>query len=109
MSEIRNNILAEADEIIHGERNEQYGSAEDSFALIADYWNQYVSNKVIKIVRSYEDGHMNVLDWIGEDIVEAHDVSMMMILLKIARTDGTIKKKDNYVDIAGYAALAARM
>ena len=32
----------------------------------------------------------------------------MMCLLKIARANAS-KKKDNYVDIAGYAALAARL
>lgn len=99
MTEYKSDILAEADKIIHGERNEQYGKAEDAFDNIADLWNVYIGQQ-----------------WQNDDGVKlgycyqlnAHDVAIMMILLKIARTQGT-KKKDNYVDIAGYAALAARL
>lgn len=90
MTEIKNDILAEADRIINGERCEQYGKAEDSFELIAEYWTVYIEN---------HSGYGISLN--------AHDVAMMMCLLKIARTHGVEKKKDNYVDICGYAALGA--
>ncbi len=108
MSEIRNNILAEADEIIHGERNEQYGKAEDAFESISSYWNILLNAKMQKIFDGYDVEKYEGMEWSWEEIVEAHDVAMMMILLKVARTKGK-KKRDNYVDIAGYAALAARM
>jgi uncharacterized protein DUF6378 len=87
MTEFKNDILAEADKIINGERNEQYGEAEDNFEAIARLWSAYLGAK---------------------SGLSGHDVAMLMILLKIARTNGR-KKKDNYVDICGYAALAAKL
>lgn len=80
-------ILDEAKKIISGERKDQYGNAEDSFKIIADLWNVYDQYK-------------------GKSEDDAKDVSLKMILLKIARTLGGEDKLDNYVDIAGYAALA---
>jgi hypothetical protein len=90
---IKNDILLEADKIINGERNLQYGEPEDSFKKIGKYWSQYLQDKV----------------GLPIDEISSHDVAMMMILLKVARTDGDKKKRDNYVDIAGYAALAGRL
>lgn len=90
---IANDILAEADRIINGERQEQYGKPEDSFALIASYWNVYLES-------IYKNGQYVMT-------LQAEDVAIMMCLLKIARTQGGQKKKDNYTDICGYAALAA--
>lgn len=89
---ITNDILAEADRIINGERQEQYGKAEDNFDLIAQYWEIYLDNK-------NNDGNYRIT---------TQDVATMQMLLKIARTQGGQAKRDNYVDIAGYAALAAR-
>jgi len=90
MTHIKNDILAEANRIINGERQKQYGIPEYSFALIAKYWNSYLE-------KNYDNSFG----------IYPHDVAMMMCLLKIARTQGGNKKKDNYVDICGYAALAA--
>lgn len=41
------------------------------------------------------------------DIQNERDVAMMMILLKVARDVSGESKRDNLVDIAGYAACAA--
>ena len=82
-------VLLEAASIIQGDRNVAYGEPEDCFGLIANYWNIYMYNK-------------------KTPDISTHDVAMMMCLLKIARANAS-KKKDNYVDIAGYAALAARL
>lgn len=112
MSDYKNEILAEADRIINGERNEQYGEPEDCFASIAAYWNKFLSAQVLRVLeetRFDNDKYIPSEVWDKNYlIIDKHDVAMMMILLKVARTNGT-KKKDNYVDIAGYAALAARM
>jgi Domain of unknown function (DUF6378) len=98
MSEKMNNeILAEADRIINGDRQVDYGTPEDCFGLIAGYWQRYLSNKI----SACEDDDSNFY-------IEGHDVAMMMVLLKVARTNGQ-KKTDNYVDICGYAALAANL
>lgn len=81
-------ILKTASEMISGERNNQYGSPEESFSTIARLWNVYLNN-----CRN------------GRDFITKTDVAMMMILLKVARTNGE-PTKDSLVDIAGYAALA---
>lgn len=38
-----------------------------------------------------------------------HDVAIFMILLKVARAGNNGNHTDNYVDIAGYAGIAAEM
>lgn len=72
------------------DREDEYGSPEDNFALIADLWEFYLNAK---------SGHGGVF---------ALDVVMMMILLKVARTaTAPGPSYDSLVDIAGYAACAA--
>lgn len=77
----RKEILDEAARIVTGERQNQYGSAEDSFALIGGLWSDYLGV-----------------------YISPRDVALMMILLKVAREKGGKGKADNWVDIAGYAA-----
>ena len=84
-------LLNEAMGIITGSRAENYGKAENSFGMIADLWTTYLDNRT------------------GDrDMITAHDVAMMMALLKIARQTYA-PKRDNLVDLAGYAALAQRI
>ena len=78
------NILEEADKTI-GERQDQYGNAEKSFAKIAGMWEEYLGVAI-----------------------DENDVAMMMILLKVARQSNQ-HKRDNLVDICGYAALAGEL
>ena len=82
----RSYILATADEIVNGVRNESYGNPEDNFSRIANFWSTYLKTDIT-----------------------AHDVAIMMILLKIARTSTGDGSMDNYVDIAGYAACAGEI
>ena len=82
----RSNILYEAESIVNGERNSAYGDPEDNFSKIASLWSSYT----------------------GHDY-SAHDVAIMMILLKVARTGTGTGSIDNYVDIAGYAACAGEI
>ena len=82
----RSILLKKAAEIISGERNEKYGPAEENFKYIAEFWSIYLG-KEIKLV----------------------DVSNMMILMKMARTINDKSHIDNYLDTAGYAALAAEV
>jgi len=70
--------------IIHGDRAQSYGSAEDSFARIGELWSAYLDTKV-----------------------DAYDVAMLMTLLKVSRAKTDVKR-DTFVDICGYAALAER-
>lgn len=80
-------ILTTANKIINGQRNDEYGPAERSFQIIADMWNAYMSG-------------------LDRDFFMPHDVAMMMILLKVARTQD-VPTTDSLVDICGYAALAS--
>ena len=82
----RGNVLLKAHEVINGQRQDVYGNPEDSFATIADLWSV----------------------WVGREI-SAHDVAMMMALLKIAREKHGAGSEDNGVDACGYLALAADM
>lgn len=79
-------ILDEACKIITGNRNDGYGKPENSFKKIGEYWSMYL----------------------GVD-VDCVDVSIMMVLLKIARMNHDKYYKDNWIDIAGYAACGAEV
>lgn len=82
----REQILTEANEIVCGARNEAYGDPEDNFNRIADLWAVYLNKSIT-----------------------AHDVAIMMILLKVARTQSGTGSMDNYIDIAGYSACAGEI
>lgn len=79
--------LDEAKQTICGERQDQYGNPEDSFAVIAIFWSIYLAAKL------------------KEDI-SRDDVAMLMILMKVAREMNT-PKRDNMVDICRYASISA--
>ena len=81
----RKEVLAEADRIIHGER-QCYGSPTSNLTVIARMWSAYIGHKI-----------------------EAQDVGMMMILLKAARFKNSPLNMDHVVDIAGYAALTGEV
>ena len=90
MSDRRGSVLAEAADVINGERQDVYGNPEDSFRLIADYWNVY-----LKLTSSDID-------------LRPDDVAMMMVLFKVARED-LQHKRDNIRDAAGYLGIYADM
>lgn len=79
-------ICEEALKTINGERQDAYGSPEDTFGMIASMWSAYLGVEVM-----------------------ASEVAHMMCLLKIARERGGKGKRDNLVDLIGYAALASHM
>lgn len=80
--------LTEAGDIVNGARQDTYGQPEDSFKLIASYWSAY-------------------LEGCPDRGLTALDVAHMMVLLKLARCSGQTTKRDNYVDLCGYACIAA--
>ena len=79
----RKDILDAAEKIITGERQQTYGEPEDNFGTIAQMWEAYLGIPI-----------------------SAMDVSMMMVLLKVARVSGSTDRTslDNFVDICGYAS-----
>ena len=96
--------LDEAKATICGERQDVYGSPEDSFAVIAKYWNTYMLEKQKTILeltnfapKYYEEVYL----------FSAKDIAHMMVLFKMARIQGQKPSRDNYVDLCGYAAIAA--
>jgi len=81
---MRGAALLQAFDVVNGERQDAYGNPEDAFALIAAYWSAFLKRLVTPL-----------------------EVSQMLMLMKIARMSGQKPHADNYVDLAGYAALAA--
>lgn len=79
-------VLATALNLIGGDRATDYGGMWENHENIAQLWNGYLHNM---------DGFLS-----------AEDVANMMELLKIARRKLGTLKKDNYIDGAGYAAVA---
>lgn len=79
-------ILQEAQSLVYGARNADYGHPADDFAAVAKAFNAYVEKKY------------NI---VGP--LEAVDVPIFQMLVKIMR-EANKPKRDNLVDIAGYAA-----
>jgi hypothetical protein len=79
---LRSECLAEAMDLITGDRNREYGEPIHNFERIANGWSIILGR-----------------------IVEPHEVALCMAWLKIARLVETPQKKDGWVDGAGYFAL----
>ena len=91
----REGILDEAKRCVCGKREQDYGTPQNNFATIADFWNTYLGGRLSP-----------------DNPINSHDVGIMMALLKIARikSGGTAAgSMDNYIDLAGYAACAGEM
>lgn len=78
----RPEILAAAEKCVCGDREQDYGTPESNFKIIADFWNTYLGFKGIT----------------------PKDVAAMLALLKISRIASNHAKSDNWIDLAGYAA-----
>lgn len=89
----RKETLEQAIKTVCIDRENQYGSPENNFKVIAEFWTGYLRNS-----RTLKCGS-----------ISAKDVAVMMILLKIARITTGKHKDDNFVDLAGYAACAAEL
>ena len=79
-------ILKEANELITGDRHKDYGNKIENHNNIAKLWSAY---KDIEIT--------------------AHDVAIMMALLKVARTKLGAVSKDTYIDMSAYGAIAGEI
>lgn len=84
----RADILDQAKKCVCGQREQDYGTPESNFQLIADLWN----------------GYLGSLDYPQWKQIQAEDVAMMMALMKIARIRNGGGSGDSFVDLAGYAA-----
>jgi hypothetical protein len=86
-------VLEEAAEIVGGQRATDYGPKLLNHQRIAALWNLWLSNT---------KAGATVDDW----TVDAYDVAMMMMMVKIARLMNSPGHGDSHLDIAGYSAIA---
>jgi hypothetical protein len=91
---LRKELLTKAIEITEGARQEHYGSPEDNFARIAEYWQAYLRQTQLEGCKP---------------IIMGHDVAVMMILMKVARLAADQLHDDSWLDIAGYAACGSQV
>ena len=78
-------MIDEAKEIVSGQRQDDYGSIDESFTRIAGLWSAYTGATIDK-----------------------YDVAKMMMLLKISRAKNG-NHRDSYVDIVGYVECVDRL
>ncbi|AEJ93374.1 hypothetical protein SEA_SUPERCALLIE99_57 [Mycobacterium phage SuperCallie99] len=79
-------ILTTAENIINGQRAQDYGDAKENHQRIAKLWEAYTGKEY-----------------------SPEDVAVMMILLKIARFMENGYHEDTVTDIAGYAGVIEKM
>ena len=77
----RQHILHQAEQLITGDRNNQYGPPTQDFKRTAEMWQAYLGIPV-----------------------KAHDVAALMCLLKLSRISWQPDKQDSWIDLAGYSA-----
>lgn len=99
MYEIRvpETILEEAQRLVYGDRQADYGHPRANYEAIAGLFQAYL---VAVGVTANEN---------GDEPVTAADAGMLMLLMKIGRLATGSVKRDTVVDLAGYAAVVARI
>lgn len=103
----RASMLKEAESLVNGDRNVQYGDPKADFQRTANYWNTHFLGVLERklatspiAITSPED----VLSVIRAGVLDAHDVAILQMLLKCSRLAWSPEKRDSWVDGAGYAA-----
>lgn len=86
----RTSMLREAESLVTGDRNNQYGPPHQDFQRTADILSA--------LGFRFEDGHG------GVRALKAHDVALTLAAVKMSRLAWTPGKRDSWVDLAGYAA-----
>ena len=82
---IAQELLEEARKLIGGNRQKDYGEKLVNHQNIANFWSIFLKKKIT-----------------------AHDVAICMALVKVARLMHQ-HKKDSYIDMAAYAAIAGEI
>jgi hypothetical protein len=88
-------ILTTAAQLVGGDRERTHGSKLQNHQAIADVWNG-----ILKARARWRP---------AEDPLDARDVALMMIGLKVARAYGGAHNPDDYIDMAGYAGCAGEI
>jgi len=81
-----NQVLNQASVLVQGQREKDYGDKTENHNNIAKLWSAYLDIKI-----------------------NAHDVALMMALLKMARTKLGEVSKDTYIDMSAYSAIAGEI
>lgn len=79
-------VLEKALELTSGDRAKQHGDKYDNHANVAALWSAFLDVPVTPA-----------------------QVALMMVLVKVARTKSGAHNTDDYVDAAGYAAIACEI
>lgn len=88
----REELLDTAKKIVSGDRQRDYGELRNNFDACAALWKAWLNSRF------------------GVEIdIEAEDVAVMNIMIKIARLGNNIVYQDGWLDIAGYAALGSEL
>ncbi len=87
------NVLEEAVKLVYGDRQAAYDHPARDFEHTAALWEAWLHRR----------GVVN-----GKAGIDAEDVAMMMVLLKISR-EAHKHKRDNLVDAAGYLLCLSRV
>lgn len=89
------NIAKGAAVLVSGDRAVTHGDKHANFTAIARLWNAYLRSR-------FDNGKASFA-------LEAHEIADMMELLKIARRINGAFNIDDYIDGAGYAAIAGEL
>ena len=71
---------------MRGKRQHEYGNKKENHENIANLWSAYLDRNI-----------------------SAHDVAILMLLLKIARAKFGKPSVDTYIDMVGYSAIAGEL
>jgi hypothetical protein len=102
----RSEILDEAKRLTTGDRQKQYGDAAQNYKAVGDLWGAYILALLTK-------NGFEIIDADGKEIdlfaIPPEDTLIMLTLMKIGREVSGNSKDDNFVDAAGYLALAGEV
>ena len=79
-------FLAKASTLVAGDRENDYGDKVHNHNNIARLWSAYLDTEI-----------------------KAHDVAILMTLLKVARTKLGAVSEDTYIDMSAYSAIAGEI
>jgi len=82
----RGDVLDTAKQYVTKDRAADHGDMEDNFQRIAEFWSVHL-----------------------DQLIDAHDVAVMMTLLKVARIKSNPHHMDNFIDGAGYLACGGEL
>ena len=86
-------ILKEAEKIVYGRGEKEYGHPRDNFQDEADAWTAYLRARKL-LAR--------------DAVLEPRDIAQLNVLQKVIR-DGNMQKHDNLLDQIGYTLTAHRI